>query len=127
MTVYEFGGKKECNSITELKEVLLHRTKNGSNEFELRTNTEYPFLTILVKNDLACVHYFENEEDCGYYAYVDDEESTNEEYVIFNTGSEEAETEVSKDLVISVSYAYDAAIEFYKTNKRSIKMKWFEL
>lgn len=37
MTVYEFGGKTECNNITELKEVLLRRIKNGSNEFELRT------------------------------------------------------------------------------------------
>ncbi len=58
MIVYEFNGKKECNNLIELQEVLKHRSKGNSNEFELRTELEYPFLTILIKEELACVHYF---------------------------------------------------------------------
>ena len=71
MIVYEFNGKKECNNLIELQEVLKHRSKGNSNEFELRTELEYPFLTILIKEELACVHYFKDENDCGHYAYTD--------------------------------------------------------
>ena len=72
MIVYEFNGKKECNNLIELQEVLKHRSKGNSNEFELRTELEYPFLTILIKEELACVHYFKDENDCGHYAYTID-------------------------------------------------------
>ena len=65
MIVYEFNGKKECNNLIELQEVLKHRSKGNSNEFELRTELEYPFLTILIKEELACVHYFKDENDCA--------------------------------------------------------------
>lgn len=65
MIVYEFNGKKECNNLIELQEVLKHRSKGNSNEFELRTELEYPFLTILIKEELACVHYFKDENDCN--------------------------------------------------------------
>lgn len=126
MIVYEFNGKKECNNLIELQEVLKHRSKGNSNEFELRTELEYPFLTILIKEELACVHYFKDENDCGHYAYTDNN-GLEEEYVVFNIGSENAETEISKDLVIPVERAYIAAIDFFKTCEMSKKMKWFDL
>ena len=31
MIVYEFNGKKECNNLIELQEVLKHRSKGNSN------------------------------------------------------------------------------------------------
>ena len=114
MIVYEFNGKKECNNLIELQEVLKHRSKGNSNEFELRTELEYPFLTILIKEELACVHYFKDENDCGHYAYTDNN-GLEEEYVIFNIGSENAESEISKDLVIPVEQAYIVAIDFFET------------
>lgn len=113
MIVYEFNGKKECNNLIELQEVLKHRSKGNSNEFELRTELEYPFLTILIKEELACVHYFKDENDCGHYAYTDNN-GLEEEYVIFNIGSENAESEISKELVIPVEQAYIVAIDFLK-------------
>lgn len=126
MTVYEFNGKTKCNNPSELQEVLLHRSKNNSNEFELRTESEYPILTILIKEEFACVHYFENETDCGHYAYVDNN-GIEEEYIIFNIGDENSETEISKNLVIPVEQAYIAAGDFYNTKEKSTKLKWFEL
>ena len=118
MIVYEFNGKKECNNLIELQEVLKHRSKGNSNEFELRTELEYPFLTILIKEELACVHYFKDENDCGHYAYTDNN-GLEEEYVIFNIGS--------KELVIPVEQAYIVAIDFFETCEMSKRMKWFEL
>lgn len=126
MVVYEFNGKIECNNLMELQEVLRHRSKKNSNEFELRTESGYPSLTILIKEELACVHYFKDENDCGHYAYTENN-GVKEEYIIFNIGSENSETEISKDLVISVEQAYVAAIDFFNTCEMSKKMKWFEL
>ena len=73
----------------------------------------------MIKEELACVHYFKDENDCGHYAYTDNN-GLEEEYVIFNIGSENAESEISKDLVI-------AAIDFFETCEMSKRMKWFEL
>ena len=126
MLVYEFNKKTKCNSLEELLEVLRHRTKNNSNEFEIRTDLGYPYLTILIRDEFACVHYFKDETDCGHYAYIDNNE-LEEEYIIFNMGSENSITEISKDLVIPVEQANIAAIDFYNTNEMSTKMKWFEL
>lgn len=126
MIVYEFNGKEECNNLSELLNVLKHRSKGNSNEFELRTEREYPFLTILIKDGLACVHYFKDEDDCGHCAYAEDN-GVKEDYVVFNMGSENSETEISKDLVISVEQAYIAAKDFYETHEMTNKMKWIEL
>ena len=114
MIVYEFNGKKECNNLIELQEVLKHRSKGNSNEFEL------------IKEELACVHYFKDENDCGHYAYTHNN-GLEEEYVIFNIGSENAESVISKELVIPVEQAYIAAIDFFETCEMSKRMKWFEL
>ena len=46
MIVYEFNGKKECNNLIELQEVLKHRSKGNSNEFELRTELELSLIHI---------------------------------------------------------------------------------
>jgi hypothetical protein len=126
MVVYSFNGKEECKNINELLNVLKQRSKGNSNDFELRTDQEYPFLTILVKDELACVHFFLNEEDCGHYAYTDNK-VLNEDYIIFNIGSENSETKISKDLVISVEQAYIIAKDFYEKLEMSKKVKWFEL
>lgn len=126
MIVYSFNGKEECKNKNELLNALKQRSKGNSNEFELRTEKEYPFLTILVKDKWACVHFFEDEEDCGHYAYSDNNE-LNEDYIVFNMGSENSETEISRDLVISVEQAYTIAADFYEKQEMSNIVNWFEL
>lgn len=126
MIIYEFDGKTECHNLNELQEVLKHRSKNNSNEFELRPDLEYPFLTILVKDEYACVHYFKDENDCGHYACVGDN-GLEDEYIIFNMGSEDFKTEISKDLVIPIEQAYIVALDFFYTNEMSTMMQWVEL
>ena len=125
MIVYSFNGKKECKNKSELLDALKQRSEGNSNDFELRTEQEYPFLSILVKGDLACVHFFENESDCGHYAYTNDNE-LKEDFIVFNMGSEEFETEISKDLVIPVEQAYIIAEDFYEKKEMSNKVNWFE-
>lgn len=126
MIVYSFNGKEECNNLDKLHNVLKQRSKENSNEFELSTEQGSPLLIILVKGDWACVHFFEDEDDCGHYAYTDNNE-LKEDYIVFNMGSENSETEISKDLVISVEQAYSIAVDFYEKQEMSNKVDWFEL
>lgn len=126
MLVADFNGEKKCNTASELQEILKARSKAQSNEFELRTDSEYPYLTILVKNGYACVHFFDGTNECGYYAYSGGNGLT-EDFVVFNMGSETAETEISKDMVVSAEQTREIAIDFFKTKKRSERVTWFEL
>lgn len=72
------------------------------------------------------MNFFRNENDCGCYAYSENNE-LEQECVVFNMGSGNSEIKVSKDLVITVEQAYTAAIDFFNTYEMSNKMKWFEL
>lgn len=65
----DFYEEKNFNTSIELIEALKTRSKTQSNEFELRTDSDYPYMTILIKNEYACVHFFDETSECGYYAY----------------------------------------------------------
>jgi hypothetical protein len=131
MEVYHFGGKTDCNNIEELISVLKCRHGNDRNEFELYINSteKYPFMTVLAVNELACVHYFRDEADCGNYAYSDEDSLGIDEdgYTTFYSGLPTSETEVSNKLVIPFSLALVAAQDFFLYQKMSEKLNWFEL
>ena len=125
MTVYEFNGKFECKNLCELNNVLSHRSSLNSNDFELRPDGEYPYLTILIKDKYACVHFYSDENDCGHVAFAD--KNNTPEYVEFNLGSENNKTKISKDIVISLDQAYEIANCFFKEHKMSNKIQWLDL
>jgi len=127
MQVFDFGGKTECKTVEELNLVLANRYGNDANELELYGDQRFPFITILIRGQNACVHYFESEADCGHYAYVDNNELPNDGYTTFYLGSITSETEVSNDLVIPFSLAQTIAHDFFLHLARSEKAKWFEL
>ncbi len=102
MKVYDFYGEYNCNNEEELLKILKIRSKNMSNEFELRNEAEYPFMTIMVKDDFACVHFFKDVNDAGSYAFSIANEQIKDGYITFNIGSEEAETEISNTMIVSV-------------------------
>ena len=126
MIVYEFNGTFECKNLSDLLIVLKHRSSSNSNDFELSTECEYPSLTILIKDDYACVHFFSDENDSGHCA-CSSEKCTTENYVVFNIGSEKDLSEISMDIVISVEQAYEAAKCFFEKHEMSEKIKWTSL
>lgn len=127
MVVFHFGGKVECNSFDELMRVLLIRFENNSNEYELYGSGKFPFMTMLVKDELACVHIFRSNEDCGSYAYLNGSGLDQEEVTVFYMGSPTAETEISNRLVIPFSLAVDVARDFFENLEMSTLVEWFEL
>ena len=127
MDVYHFGGKVKCDSFDELKHVLQIKYENNSNEFELYAEDKYPFLTLLVKDRLACIHVFQSDEDCGHYAYCIDDKLAPEGITLFNMGSPTAETEISNKMVIPLSVAIEVVRDFFEKLEMSSSVEWFEL
>ena len=127
MKIYDFLGQHICDNEEELLQILSTRAKNKSNDFELRHEELYPYVAILVNGDKACVHYFRNENDCGHYAYVEENGLSIDGFTTFHIGSEESETQVSNQLVISVGQAYIAAKAFLRTSKMAPELFWYAL
>ncbi|MGD9155142.1 MAG: hypothetical protein PVG90_06545 [Bacillota bacterium] len=127
MKVFHFGGELECESLKDLNCLLTSRYENDANEFELYGSEKYPFMTILVSNEWACVHFFESEDDCGRYAYCDEKAIKDDGYTTFYMGSPTSMTEISNKLVIPFSLALAIAQDFFLFLKISEKTKWFEL
>jgi hypothetical protein len=127
MKVFHFGGKTECSNLEDLNSILTNRHENNVNEFELYGDEKYPYLTVLVNDQWACVHYFESEDDCGHYAYCNENLLNEDDYTTFYIGSPTAETEISNNLVIPFSLAIEIAQDFFIHLKMSEKVKWFEL
>ena len=69
MIISDFYSEISCNSVVALEQILKKRYKDGSNEFNLESEEGYPKMSILINSIYACVHFFRNEEDCGSYAY----------------------------------------------------------
>lgn len=127
MKVFDFGGKVDCSSLEELNSTLANRHENNINEFELYGDGQYPYLTILVNGQWACVHFFQSEDDCGHYASCDENLLNEDGYTTFYIGLPTAETEISNNLVIPFSLALTIAQDFFLFSKMSEKVKWFEL
>lgn len=127
MKIYDFYGVYDCKNEEDLLKFLSIRSKNLSNEYELRNNLDFPYMTIMVKEDLACVHFFKDENDCGSFAYISENKFDIDGFTTFNIGSEDAETIVSNKMVIPIEKAYIIAKDFFQTNRKSEKINWFEL
>lgn len=127
MRVVHCGGTIHCNSLEDLQAVLLHRSENNANDFELYGNNDYPYLTILVHDPWACVHFFASAVDCGRYAYSVEKQLNEDEYTSFWIGSSTEVTEISNHLVIPFSSALVIAQDFFRRLNRSEIVNWFEL
>ena len=127
LNIFDFFGQYTCNSETELLQILNNRAKNNSNDFELRHEGPYPYLAMLVNGDKACVHYFLNVNDCGYYASIEDKGLNRDGFTIFHIGSEESGTQVWNRMVIPIEKATIAATAFFHQSKMAPELFWYTL
>jgi hypothetical protein len=67
MRVVEFDSTHEAMEICELEGILMKRHLDGVNAFWLRHgNDEYPVLSILVRGEVAVLHYLPAENVAGF-------------------------------------------------------------
>ena len=99
---------------------------DGVNEFWITNNTqENPCLVVLVNKEMANLTYFPDEESLGFQSVGRQTGQTNE-YCIFYTNTPEEEIEISRDSIISVDKAFEAAKKFFYKCEMPDNIEWAE-
>ncbi len=127
MLVEHFNGKRECLDIKELIETLKERTDKNVNEFIISLDEEFPYIIMAVNNDLACLSYFYEENDCGYSSFNNQPFLDEDGITIFYTNTDSEEIEVENCMVIKIEDGIAAIIEFFETNQLPKCIDWEKL
>jgi hypothetical protein len=84
MRVEDFGGAHKASNISQLETVLKKRYSPGVNGFWLsHDNEKYPSVSLLVKGDLGCLHYFPTDSHPGFLSIGSVQELKPDEATIF--------------------------------------------
>ena len=126
MKIKHFGGIEYANNISAFSEILQKKYGDGVNEFWITNNTqENPCLVVLVNKEMANLTYFPDEESLGFQSVGRQTGQTNE-YCIFYTSTPEEEIEISRDSIISVNKAFEAAKKFFYKREMPDNIEWAE-
>jgi hypothetical protein len=126
MVVDDFRGVHEVSNDAEIGAILTARDGQGANEIWLSHETdEYPAILILANGDLACVHYFPKEFDPGYQSVGPAPGLDPKHDTMFFVNAEQLP--MSNRTVVPFSLALEAAIEFHRSRKLPICIKWIRL
>lgn len=122
MCVSTGKGDVICESKAEIAEIVKQGAAlpHGDEMWVSREGEQYPCLSILVKGEYACVHYFEDEEGDVWQSLGEFEEG-----ITFLAGGEA--WEAPADVIIPIEKALDCMEEFCDTKKRPKCIRWGEL
>jgi hypothetical protein len=128
VTVEDFEGKSEVNSISEFVIVMQKRYGHGVNGFWIsHFNEKHPVMSLLVKGCLSTLLYVPAEGHPGFVPVGSEEESEEGEYTTFSIDTIEQELEVSIRQVINISKAMVAVREFFSSSELPRSIEWREL
>ena len=125
--IEHFGGMVECNSVEEARLVLEKRYGNGVNEFWISGENNYPYLGLLVNNELASLGYFSSNDGSIFSSVGTDTELDLGQMTVFYTNTPTEEIGVSNNMVIPIYMALMAVNEFLNTYELPVCIEWFEL
>jgi hypothetical protein len=111
-----------------LEAALMRRHGEDANEFWLsHSGQRYPGISLLVKGELAALHYFPREEHPGFRA-VGSLAGLNPDGMTTFWMSVSGDTiDVLNDAVMPFAFALTAAKEFLTSDGLPESVKWFEL
>ena len=67
LTIVDFKGRYKARSISEFEDVLQRRYGPDANGFWIsHDNESIPVISLLVKGDLSCIHYFPYDGHPGF-------------------------------------------------------------
>lgn len=125
MIINTSKGDISCNSKEELAKIIkCGSALPGGDEILMNGDDEYPYLSILVNGQYACVHYFaEKDQDiCIWQSYGDSDKE-----VTFFAGAGDAEWTAPEDTIVPLEAALKCMEEFYDTMNRPECIEWQEL
>ena len=119
MNVSSTKGDRICQSKAEIIEIIKQGSASpqGDEIWVSSGEEEYPCLSILIKGQYACLHYFENDEGNAWLSDGD----FNEE-VVFLAGNDE--WTAPEHTIISIEIAINCMKEFCDTMKRPECIRW---
>jgi len=110
-----------CSSKKEIADIIIRGSllPNGD-EIWIGGDDKYPCLTILVKGQYACVHYFLNQNGDIWQSY-----SNFDQKVTFLANDEE--WTAPEDTIVPLEVALKCTEEFFDSMKRPKCIEWQEL
>lgn len=124
MNVEHFGGSVECTDGLLLDGILDVRFGDEANEYLLSHEERYPLLTIQVRGDIACLHFFLGEDHAGFISVGD---RKRRDLVTLNTNTPSETIEIAGSFVVTLHRARAAAHEFLRSASRPTSIDWEEL
>ncbi len=125
--IQDFAAITNVNTISELEQLLQKRYCNDANSFWLSHNDESkPSMSLLVKGDIAYLHYFPSESHPGFASSRNDENLI-DGTTIFFLDSPDQEQEILNSSVVSFAQALKAATEFFYSKNLPKSINWSEL
>src|SRR5258708_24352385 len=128
MRVYDFNGPYEANSIQDLETLLMRRDGHGANGFWLSHESAlYPTLSLLVKDDLAYLHYVPKENEAGFRSVGKMASVLPGKMTTFFINKDGDQITVLNDAVLPFSAALRAAKPFFFSTELPQSVQWLQL
>lgn len=128
LTLYDFSGRHEADTVTSLREILQRRYGPSVNGFWISHNDDpNPVLSLLVKDDLATLVYIPSEAHPGFVPISRICELSMEEFTTFRSETIEQELEVPNSQVVLFADAERAVEDFFESKELPKSLDWFEL
>jgi len=126
MRMQDFENELVIRNEGELFDFIAIRYGEGVNEFWLtEEESKFPALAIMVKKDLACLHYFPYEGHAGFISSGTCGIDCDDVCVFVINRTEDQE--ILKDCVVFAADAVRAATEFFVCKKMPESIAWDEL
>ena len=127
MQAEHFGGRDILSNRDDVSRILSLRFAGHFNEIWLSRDAAYPCMSILIRDRVACVHYFPSAGHPGFAAQRGAEAATSAGSLEFRTNTPHEPIEVDGGLVVSMERATEAALLFMQDGRLPSNLSWLEL
>jgi hypothetical protein len=128
LNVEDFEGLHEANSIPALESVLAKRYNEESNSFWLsHGRKKHPALALLVKGNLAGIHYFPEDSHPGFIPTGNLAGLKSKQMTSFQMDNGGEEVQILNDAIVPFALALAVAREFFTSDALPRSINWAEL
>jgi hypothetical protein len=126
MHIRDYFGSLEANDAATLIVILSRRYGEGYNGFWLSHVDQFPAISILVKDEMAYLHYFPEDRHPGFHSYSDPP-IWDRETIEFRLDNLSQKQQVDGEAVVPFAVALTVAKEFLASSVRPKSVNWREL
>ena len=128
LTIEDLDGRHEASSLAEFQAVLETRYGPDANSFWISHDDEKnPVISLLVKGNLSCIHYFPYEGHPGFVSVGAAEGLDKDGFTTFCFETLKQDQEIWNPHVILASAAMSAARDFFNSKELPKSIEWEEL